>query len=91
MAYSVIVGTVAAEDEPCNRLGEAVLSIAVRYEIGRTPHIFAAIAHRDTEAAPLEHGEVVAAVAEDGDLRFRNSEQPRNFPRTRGPWWRSGR
>jgi hypothetical protein len=36
---------VAAENEPRNRFGEAVLTIAVRHEIGRTPHILAAIAY----------------------------------------------
>ena len=73
------VRTIAAEDEPLDRVGEAILAIAVRHEIRCLLHLRTGIAHGDAQTAPLEHRDIVAAVADDGDLRQRNAQQLREF------------
>jgi hypothetical protein len=73
------VRTVATEDEPLDRVGEAILAIAVRHEIRFSLHLRTGIAHGDAETAPLEHRDIIAAVADDGDFRQRNSQQLRDL------------
>jgi hypothetical protein len=65
--------------EPVDRVGEAVLAIAVRHEIRSPLHLRTGIAHRNAKTTPLEHRNIIAAIADDGDLRQRNSQQPREF------------
>ena len=76
---SLRVRTLAAEDEPLDRVGEAFFAIAVRHEIRSLLHLRTGIAHGDAETAPLEHRDIVAAVADDGDFRQRNRQQLRDL------------
>ena len=71
--------TTAAEDEPLDRVGEAFFAIAVRHEIRGLLHLRTGIAHGNAETTPLEHRDIVAAVADDGDLRQRNGQQLRDL------------
>jgi hypothetical protein len=73
------VRTVVAEDESLDRIGEAILLIAVGHEIRGPPHLRTGIAHRDGKTTPLEHGDIVAAIADDGDFRQRYSQQLREL------------
>ena len=60
-------------------LSEAIFVIAVRYEIRCPLHLRAGIAHGDAETTPLEHRDVVTAVADNGDLRQGNTQQLRDL------------
>ena len=82
-ASACCVRTAAAEDEPLDRVGEAFFAIAVGHEIRGAPHLRTGIAHGNAETAPLEHRDIVAAVADDGDLRQRNGQQLRDFRQRR--------
>ena len=42
-------------------------------------HLRTGIAHGNAETAPLEHRDIVAAIADNGDLRQRNGQQLRDF------------
>ena len=76
---SARVRTTAAENEPLDRVGEAFFAIAVRHEIRGLLHLRTGIAHGNAETAPLEHRDIVAAIADDGDLRQRNGQQLRDL------------
>ena len=60
-------------------LSEAIFAIAVRHEIRCPLHLRTGIAHGDAETAPLEHRDIVAAVANGGDFRQRNTQQLRDL------------
>ena len=74
---------IAGEDEASYRVGEAFFAIAVRDEIRGLPHLRIGIAHGDAQTAALEHRDIVAAIADNGDLRQRNGHQLRDL-RQRG-------
>src|SRR5207253_788440 len=82
--------SVAAENETLDRVSEAVLPVATRHEICRAPHLGVCIAHRNAQSTPLEHGDIVGAVTDDGDLLRWNRQEPREL-RKCGPFvgeWR---
>ena len=67
----------AAKHKPRDGFGKAILIVAVGHEIRRALHIGISIAHRNAQPASFEHRDVVAAIADDGDLRGRDGEQLR--------------
>src|ERR1700691_1520923 len=75
--------TAATEDEPLDRVGEAVVAIAVRHEIRFSLHLRTGITHGDAETSSLEHRDIVAAVTNGGDFCQRNSQQLRDFRQCR--------
>ena len=77
--HNLRVRTIAAEDEPVDRVGEAIIAITVGHEIRGLPHFRIGIAHGNAKTTTLEHRDVIATVANDGDLRQRNHQQPRNL------------
>jgi hypothetical protein len=56
------IRTVMAEDEPLDRIGEAILAIAVRHEICSPLHIHTGIAHCNAKTTPPEHRNIIAAA-----------------------------
>ncbi len=68
-----------AENESLDRIGEAILVIAAGHEIRGPPYLRTGIAHCNGKTTPLEHRDIIAAIADDGDLRQRNSQQTREF------------
>ena len=56
----------ATRDELLDRPGEAVFAVAVGDEIRCPLHLRAGVAYGDTETTPLEHRDVVTAVADGG-------------------------
>src|SRR5665213_2222518 len=73
------VRTNAAEDESFDRVGKTIVVIAVSHEVGGPLYRRTGVAHGNAETASLEHRDVIAAVANDCDLRQRNPQQPRNL------------
>src|SRR5450830_24851 len=78
-ARNLRVRTIAAEDESFNRVGKTIVAIAVGHEVGGPLYRRTGVAHGNAETASLEHRDVIAAVANDCDLRQRNPQQPRNL------------
>ena len=71
---NLCVRTIAAEDEPLDRVSEIIFAIAVRHEIRSPPHLRTGIAHCNAKTTLLEYRDIIAAIADDGDLRKRNSQ-----------------
>src|SRR5450830_80309 len=78
-ARNLYIRTIAAQDEPFDCIGEAIDVIAVSHEVRGPLNRRTGVAHGNAETASLEHRDVVAAVANDGDLRQWNPQQPRNL------------
>ena len=68
--------TTATQDEPLDGASETIFAIAVSYEIRCPLHLRAGIAHGDAEPTSLEHRDIVAAVADGGNFRQRNTQEP---------------
>src|ERR1700688_1613199 len=73
------VRTVAAENEPLDRVGEAIVAIAVGHKIRSLPHLLTRVAHGNAKTSPLEHRTIIATVTNDGNLRQRDSQQLRQL------------
>ena len=69
----------AAKHKPRDGFGKTILIVAVGHEIRRALHIGIGIAHRNAQAAPFEHRDVVAAIADDGDPDLRDTQQLRKL------------
>ena len=69
----------AAKHKPRDGFGKAILIVAVGHEIRRALDLRAGVAHRDAETTALEHRDIISAVTNDGDLRWRNSQQLRKL------------
>src|SRR5665811_917406 len=78
-ARNLRVRTIAAEDESFNRVGKTIVAIAVGHEVCGSLYRRTGVAHGNAETASLEHRDVIAAVANDCDLRQGNPQQPRNL------------
>src|ERR1700690_4277559 len=78
-ARDLCVRTIAAQDESFDRVGKTIVAIAVSHEVCGSLYRRTGVAHGNAETASLEHRDVIAAVANDGDLRQWNSQQPRNL------------
>ena len=58
------IRTNAPEDEPLDRVSEAIVTIAAGHKIRSPPHLRIAVAHSDAEPAALEHRDVIVAIAD---------------------------
>src|SRR5664279_4521841 len=76
-ARNLYIRTIAAQDEPFDRIGEAIVVIALSHEVRGPLNRRTGVAHGNAETASLEHRDVIAAVANDRDLRKRNRQQLR--------------
>ena len=89
-ARNLRVQTIGTQDEPFDRVGEAIVAIAVGHEVSGPLYCRTGVAHGNAEAASLEHSDVIAAIANDGDLRQLEPPTASQSPTTRRLCWRAG-